>query len=212
MTTGEIAEAQWQRTKDDFSRELGRAVAAWSYLESGLASYFQRLTQMEAVTARRVFYSIAGFDGRARALISVADWVKTQPDITEFLNKLIGKARHYSATRNFIMHGDVIEVAFAQSRYFGQVILLNGRQPWQADPPEDEVMTIDQLGIATENFATLAGCVHSGLNWNGTDTVRSPTGLIELITEMPRQAHKARLDLRIAARFQPNATTLRHWR
>ena len=180
---------------------------------SGFATYFQRLTKMEIVTARRIFYSIGGFDGRARALISVLGWVKTEPEfIGDFLNKSIGKARAYSATRNFIMHGDVLEVDFDKSKYYGQVILLNGRQPWQADPPDDEVMTKHQLILSWENFGILAGCVHSGLNWDGTDTPRSPARLIELIAGLPREAHKTRLDPSLGERFQSNVISLRHWR
>lgn len=160
MSAPEIPEATWERRKADFYLELGKTIAAWSYLESGLATWFQRLTQMNEVTARRVFYSIGGFDGRKRALMAVVGWVKTQPiDITPYLNKIIGRAGNYSGSRNFVVHGDVIEVGFAGSKYYGQVILLQGRQPWVADPPDEEVMTIDKLALARENFATLAGCV-----------------------------------------------------
>src|SRR3989442_1094585 len=83
---------------------------------------------------------------------------------------------------------------------FNTVILLNGRQPWQSDPPDDEVMTLDQMLLAQENFGILAGCVHSGLNWDGTDTPRSPPQLIELIDALPREAHKTKLDPSVGAR------------
>jgi hypothetical protein len=181
-------------------------------LETGLATYFQRLTQMHEVSARRVFYSIGGFDGRKRALMAVIGWVKTQPDITPYLNKIVGRAGNYSGTRNFIVHGDVIEVGYPGSKYYGQVIILQGRQPWVADPPDAEVMTVEQLVMARENFAILAGCVHRGLNWEGKDAAQSPLAMIELIDALPPEAHMTKLDQNIAAKFLPVASTIHHWR
>jgi len=168
MSDGKITRQQQQAVMDAFNLRLGRAVAGWGYVESGLCQYFLRLTGMNqgpnSVTGRRIFYSGFGFDSRARMLGAVLGWVKTKPDINEWLNKIIGKARNYAGSRNEILHGDVLFIGYEKSKYFGQSIILQGSRHWHADPPDSEVITAQKLEYAAENFGRLAAIIAVGLN------------------------------------------------
>jgi hypothetical protein len=196
-----------------FHQKLGQCVASWSFVESSLCTYFTRLTQMHPVTARRIFYSATGFDARAKMLIAAIGSVKTEPDISAFLNKIVGKARNYAGSRNAIMHGDVMFVGFEGSKHYGQYIILQGRQHWHADPPDSDVITLENLNMAAENFGRLAACILVSLNWDGKTAEKSPLRLIELIEKLPKEAHLSRLDPRIVAQFPIEKEDVPHvWR
>jgi hypothetical protein len=181
---------QQREANEAFKLRIGRAVAMWSYVESGLCVWFQKLTQMHPVVARRIFYSVSGFDPRKRMLKAALGAVHT--DLTDYLTAIINKAGAYSSTRNMFVHGDVLFVAADISPFFGQTIILQGRQAWTADTPDSEVLTSDQMEITEENFGRLAAIVHYGLGWDGF-TKPSPLEFLELIQELPNPAHKNRL-------------------
>jgi hypothetical protein len=213
MPNAKITAEQQQAVADRFKLELGGCVAAWSFVESGLAVFFQRLTQMHPISARRVFYSAAGFDARAKMLLAAIGSVKTEPDISEYLKKIVGKSRNYAASRNAIMHGDVLFVAVEGSKYYGQNIILQGRQEWKADPPDAEVIVLENLKMASENFGRLAACTLLGLNWDGKASPLAPLNLIELIDLLPNPAHLSKVAPEIVARFPIEAKDVPYaWR
>lgn len=128
------------------------------------------------------------------------DVVNTQPDITPYLKAVLNKAGNYASTRNMIVHGDILFVAYEASKYMGQTIILYGRQHWHADPPESEVLTLEQLKITQENFFHLGAMISFGLNWDGKEE-KSPVKFLELIRVLPNPAHSDRLDPNIAKQF-----------
>jgi hypothetical protein len=86
----------------------------------------------------------------------------------------LNKAGNWSSTRNRIVHGDMLIVEFLGSRLYGQCIILEGSEFWDADILDEDIMTKLNLEIASENFGRLAFCLISGLNWDGKDQNKSP--------------------------------------
>lgn len=213
MSDPNFTPQQAQAAQSAFYLELGRAVGTWSYIESSLATWFERLTKMHPVTSRRTFYSVSGFATRAMMFEAVMGHVKTDPDITPFFKKLMGRARQYSGTRNAIVHGDLLTIGFPGSKYYRQCIILEGAEPWHADPPESEVITIENLKMASENFGRLAACVVLSLNWDGKNADLSPLKYLGLVDKLPTRAHRERADPSLAAQFPIESKDVPHmWR
>ena len=95
--------ADQNATEEALKLRIGRAVAAWSFVESSLATWFERLTKMHPVVSRKTFYSLTGFDARARMLRAVIGTVKTDPDISAYLTAIVKKASQYTHTRNMMV-------------------------------------------------------------------------------------------------------------
>src|SRR5580704_10341325 len=101
--------AEQKGNADEFNRLVGRTMAAWSYVESSFCTYFQRLTCMHPLPARKVFYSVTGFDSRKRMLKATIDSVDLKPVETKaFLIGALNKASAWASTRNLIAHGDTL--------------------------------------------------------------------------------------------------------
>lgn len=195
-----------------FYAQFGRTMAAWGYVESTLCTFFERLTQMYPPLARRIYYSPAGFDGRVRMLNATLDVVRTEPNVSDFLRKAVGKARNYAGSRNKIAHGDALYIEVEGSKYRNQMIVLEGRSHWRMDIPPEDVITISNLEIAYDNFGRLAALLLAALNFDGSSPDLSPTKLQELVPVLPTTAHMDRLDPTSAARFQFGKESLLHWR
>jgi len=201
MTDPKYTVEQLREANDAFKLKIGRTVAVWGFVETGLCNWFQKLTAMHAILSRKIFYSLTGFDARKRMLMAAVNYVQTQPDLSEYLKAIVNKAGNYSGTRNMIVHGDVVFIGDETSRYFRQTIILQGRQAWGPDIPDAEMLTGDQLEAAEENFGRLAAVIHYGLGWTGGSP--SPLEFLELIQELPNPAHSGRLDQTILARVPP---------
>jgi hypothetical protein len=195
---------------DAMHLRIGQAIGKWGYVESTLATWFQRLTNMHPITARRVFYSVTGFDARRRMFVAAVRSAASKPDISEYLIALINKAGKYAGTRNQIVHGDMLFIEYAGSKHCGTSIILQGRQHWVADPPDSEVLTTENLEIARDNFGTLALYSAAGLNWDGSPE-KSPLRFLEQIRELPVPAHSSRLSQTIAARAPVAESDIRQW-
>jgi hypothetical protein len=125
--------------------------------------------------------------------LTVVNATTIKPDISDYLRAVVSKAGDYSATRNKIIHGDVLTVDTPESKHFKKTIILQGRQHWVADPPDDEVITSEDLVNARDHFAALATFNIIGLNWN-TNPDESPLRFVESIRALPNPPHSKQLD------------------
>jgi len=157
---------------------------------------------MHPLVARRVFYSVSGFGIRRRMLDAARNAAQIQPaDFGELLKVCSDKAGGWEATRNLMVHGDVMYVAVTNSKFFGKMIVVDGKEFLREDMPETRYLTIDQLRSADENFGRLAYCLLYGLNWDHSPE-KSPLQYRELIDALPSPPHASRLDPNFAKRFR----------
>jgi hypothetical protein len=189
-----------QKRTDEFHLEIGRCSSRWAIIESGIFQWFERITKMPPGMARRIFYSMSGFDGRRRMFQSAIGTVPSDL-MTEYLKLLCSKAGNYSGSRNKMAHGDVLFIEFPGSKHYSTHIILEGGTTWIADPPDEMVLTLDNLRMMTENFKFLAGFIVDSLNWRG-DMAVMPSRWTELVRLLPNPAHTQKLDPTNAARIQ----------
>jgi hypothetical protein len=111
----------------------------------------------------------------------------TEDGMRDFWQDAIDKAEKYSVFRNQMVHGDVLFVDSAKSKYFGQHIILQGREFWKADPDPKDVITHEQLVTSDRNFRLLASCMMSVLGQGSQPDVPGPTQCHDLIALLPSQ-------------------------
>ena len=95
-----------------------------------------------------------------------------------------------------MVHGDVVLIGFAESKYAGQYIILRGREFWKADPDPKDVITKEQLTTADGNVRLLAQCMMSVLA-----EPSKVTELCELIALLPSQPQSGKIDPSDLVRF-----------
>ena len=200
------------RREREFHAQIGRTMAGWASAETMLSTWFERLTQMHPLVARRVFYSQLGTYASLQMLRAVLSVVVPVPDIREFLRAVVNKTQQYSETRNLIAHGDVLFVAVPGSRYYGQMLIMRGRDAWLVDPDTTDVLTLENLRTADVNFRRLSFCLTVSLNWDGKDPKKSPDRFLPLVKQLPNPAHSRVLDPTIVEQFQIDELELSHWR
>lgn len=185
-----------------FHTQLGKTLEGWSYVESCLCSFFIKVTQTHPPLGRKLFYSSAGFRFRARMLRIAIDCVNlTEEGMREFWQDAIAKADSYSTFRNLMVHGDIVFVDFAGSKYCGKHIILQGREPWKADPDPKDVITLERLAISDQSFRLLASCMMSVLGGGSQPNTPGPMQCRDLISLLPNKPHSNQLGQSDLARF-----------
>jgi hypothetical protein len=207
-----ISVALQARRERAFHAQVGRTMAGYVSAETMFATWFQRLTQMHPLIARRVFYSSLGTYASLQMLRAVLEVVVPVPDIREFLRAAMNKMQQFSETRNRIVHGDFLFIKSTESRYYGQMVIVRGRHPWMVDPDTTDVLTLSNLKMAETNFRRLAFCLTISLNWDGKDPEKSPDRFLPLVRQLPKHPNLSVLDPAIAEQYQVQESELPHWR
>jgi hypothetical protein len=120
--------------------------------------------------------------------------------------------QQFSESRNLIAHGDILFVNIPQSRYYGQMLIMRGRDAWSVDPETTDVLTLANLRMANENFRRLGFCLTISLNWDGKSPERSPDRFLPLVRRLPNPPHLSVLDPTIVEQYQIHESELPHWR
>jgi hypothetical protein len=192
----------------ELNLQIGQAIVAWGRLETVLCQWFEQLTKMNRVVARAVFFSQEGNYAKCQMFKAALSNVKIEPDCSPYLEKIISKTQKYAESRNRIAHGETIFVDDTRSQFYHRWIVMRGRQMWSPDIPEDDILTIDNVKYAAQNFGHLTYCALLPLRWDGKDPKRSPDTLLELIQKLPNPAHSAVLDPNFLAQFAIEESTL----
>ena len=187
--------------REKFFAEMGRCISFWSLVEAQIEKSFHRVTQMDAELARRIFYSTAGFEPRIRMLLAAMKDARIEPERKGFLKKLIEKAEIYSVTRNRIVHGNVIYLADARSKFNGQYVIVQGRDAPNSNPPEAEVLTKENLIKAAISFGLLAQCFIPVFEGDGKAPGKFPNKYAGLLQRLPVPAQARWVEAGLADRL-----------
>jgi hypothetical protein len=179
----------WSNAEKEFIDAFGRTLMQWGIIEQRLCFWFHRITGMNEKMARQVFYSVTSFSARSRVLrgvIQASDW---HPYAKSFLETACSKAITYDSFRNQIVHRETKFDGNSESKTFKRVILVEGKLASLNDPldPEADLITVDELNIACDNFREL-----SRLIMDGFQCPHEPASLQEchkLVHAMPTRAH-----------------------
>jgi hypothetical protein len=167
-------------------------------VESCFCRVFITVTRIHPPMGRKLFYSNAGFGSRAKMLRTVMDCAQNweQEGMQAFWTDALKKAEKYATFRNLMVHGDVVRIGLASSKYAGQYIILRGQEFWKSDPDPNDVITREQLATADRNVRLLAQCMMSVL--------AEPSKVkewCELIALLPSQPQSGKIDAADLARF-----------
>lgn len=170
--------ARIEEAESRFYVAYGRALSAWSYLESALGEMFIHLSGMRQLIGMSVFYSANSFAGRIDMLRACIDHAKTIPAGKEFLWKLAAKASNYSETRNRLAHDfHAVEMDRATRTVTRRVI--------RRAMAKSEV-TEEQMRWATQNFTHLGHL--SLVSWKDKKPLREPELSLALLDLLPQAA------------------------
>jgi hypothetical protein len=186
---------------DEFNLAMGRAIARWSNIELGLCRWFKRITKMSHATARAIFYSASGFDGRRRMFVAALGSAKMDAALRDYLNLLVQKAGNYSGSRNKLAHGDPLFVRLPKSRHYGTIIILEGKEARKLLPSNDAILTLENIETMTENFRFLGALIADSLNWD-EDASQHPSRWSPQARALPNPAHSGQLDPTIAKQLR----------
>ena len=167
---------------------------------------------MHPIVARRVFYSQNGTYATLQMFRAALGFVNTVPDVKPFLIAALNKLQKYSEVRNRMAHGDAVFVEVANSRYYGQMIIVQGQEAFTNDPSTEDVLTHENLVNANDNFGRLAYSLAVILTWDGKDHEKSPDRFLPLIRLLPNLAHSKRLDQTTLRPFVIDESELPHSR
>jgi hypothetical protein len=160
-----------EKTRKDFLRRYGAAMAAWATVERELGTLFAFVTAIKPAMAMQVFYSARSFNGRAdmfRAGLIASDRSEAVKAISR---AVLRRAKSYNEFRAKLAHD------LPNYDYKGGIVLVDGKAQFQSDEVKkkavDQAITMDQLATIAENFERL-GVLISHL-WQTVSADKKPS-------------------------------------
>lgn len=172
--------------REQFHQVIGAAMASWARVEDAMLSWFISNTEMNEAMARAVFYSATGFQGRADMIKATLRVATLAPVHTQFLKHGVKRARAYATFRNRIAHQQPIFITEESSPLRWQFVLIEGKVRPEEYTPDQNVTTMSDMAVASQNFTKLADLFYDCPHTPGIGT--SPTRYLRQVLELPSQA------------------------
>jgi len=170
-----------------FYLKYGKAMVAWSGVESELVTLFSLLTKIKWDMAVGIFYAPSGFKGRTAIFRAALKTCAINEPIRSLTDALLGKAEQYSDWRNKLAHDYPALHGAAASKH---IRLITGKGQFQSDATKkihvEAGITTEEIEDIGVQFQSLQKIICDFWGSLTVDRIPSPHIFQQRLAELPK--------------------------